>query len=357
MDTTWREAGCERGAGEYRVWFDRGVEALSASRPEEAEKCFDMVLRTDPFNARAHTGLGNAYWEQGRTEDALNSVTRALEIEPNDRETILVCSRIFDALGKKDYSLEVLQSYLARNPLDETVHAEIQKIAGPGEPPDAEAADFFRKQGEIRYKGGNLDHAIACYEMAIESNPGLAEAHSDLGVIHWERGNLESALEYFYKALELKSDDPEILGNCARALARAGETDSAAALFRQYLQHCPKDDGAWDDYEALIRQSAGGRWSAEGLSASVADIYVDAAKRLKDAGDLAGAAEAVEKALKIGPEASEALFVLASLHNAIGQNEEAETVLDRALQADPGHAESSALLKRIRNGNGNGSRA
>ena len=334
-------------------WFAKGEAALSAERPDEAANCFGMVLKEDPFSARAHSGLSRAYWQQGKTEDALNSLTRALELEPDDRETVLQCSRVFDALGKKDFSMEVLQSYLARNPRDQLVQNEMDQLDGPAKSdPVSDVGEFFRKQGEIQVERGNLDHAIACFEMALENNPELAEAHNDLGVIRWRAGNLEKALEHFYKALDLKPEDPEILCNSARALSEAGRGDLAVSLFREYLRRRPEDANAWDEYEALVRETAAVDWKPEGLSHAVADIYVKTAKQLIDAGDFTGAAEVVDKALKIDGEGSEALFVLGSLHNAIGQTREATDILEHALLLDPAHRGSAALLKSIRKCNG-----
>ena len=344
-------AGCQTSGS----LFAKGEAALLANRPDEAARCFEMILKEDPFSAKAHTGLSRAFWHQGKTEDALSSLTRALELEPNDRETILQCSRVFDALGKKDFSKEVLHSYLARNPPDQEVQRELEQLDAPIlSDSSSDVGEFFRKQGEIQFEHGNLEHAAACFEMAIENNPGLAEAHNGLGVIRWKNGNLEKALEHFYKALDLKPEDPEIIRNSARTLSQAGRADLSVALFRQYLRRCPEDDKAWDEYESLVQQSAVLQWKPDGLSPAVADIYVKAAKQLLDAGDFTGAAEVIEKALKINQAGSEALFVLGSLHNAIGQRQEAADILEHALLIDPAHLDSAALLKSIRNGGGNG---
>lgn len=338
--------------GNYN-WFTKGEAALAAQMPDEAAKCFGMVLKEDPFSARAHGGLSRAFWQQGKTEDALNSLTRALELEPDDRETVLQCSRIFDALGKKDFSMEVLQSYLARNPQDRLVQREIEQLDVPAKSdPVSDVGEFFRKQGEIQVERGSLDHAIACFEMALENNPELAEAHNNLGVIRWRGGNLEKALEHFDKALGLKPEDPEILCNSARALFQAGRADLSVSLFREYLRRRPEDDNAWDEYESLVRETAAVEWKPEGLSHAVAEIYVKTAKQLLNAGDYTGAAEVVDKALKIDETGSEALFVLGSLHNAIGQTREATDILEHALLLDPAHKGSAALLKSIRKCNG-----
>jgi superkiller protein 3 len=336
-------------------WFTKGESALSTKKADEAAGYFGMVLKEDPFSARAHCGLSRAYWQQGKTEDALNSLTRALELEPNDRETILECCRVFDALGKKDFSREVLHSYMARNPLDQVVQRKLEQIEGSAQSdPNSDIGEFFKKQGEIQFERGNLDHATACFEMAIENNPELAEAYNNLGVIKWRSGDLEQALEHFYKALDLNPEDPDTLSNSARVLARAGRPDLAVSLFREYLRRRPEDNEAWTEYESLILQSVVFEWKPEGLSPAVADIYVKAAKQLLDAGDFTGAAEVIQKALKINEKGSEALFVLGSLHNAIGQTKEAEDILEHVLLLDPTHLGSVALLESIRHGNGNG---
>lgn len=349
------ESGLELGQGEsIRDWFDKGDAALSEEKPSEAVECFDMVLRVDPFSAKAYTKLSHAYWKQGRTEDALNSMMRALELEPNDQETILQCSRIFRELGHEDDCREVLNSYLERNPGNESVRSELKLLDRVVDADALKTAEFFREQGELEFSRGNTGHATACFEMALENNPRLAIAHNNLGVIEFEKGDLESALQHFYRALDLQPEDPEILCNSARALARADEVDSSMDLYKMYLSRCPDDEAAWEEYERVVYRSAATEWGVEGLPVEVADIYTSAARQLMDAGDLTGAMEAVQRALKIRPGTAESLYILAALHNAFGQRNEAVEILERILATEPSHTDSDALLKSIRNGAGNG---
>jgi len=338
-----------------REWFDKGERALSKNRPADAVECFDKILREDPFDARAHTGLSRAYWEQGRTEDALNSLTRALELEPDDREIILQSVRVFGALGKQDFAEDVLRSYLERNPGDTGILSELDSPCEPVRSActnESSTAEILRKQGELEFERGRIDRAVVCFEMAIEKDPGLAEAHSDLGVICQQTGKLNEALEHFCRALELAPDDPAIIGNSARALSQAGESESAAELFRHYLRRRPEDEEAWSEYESVVKQGAATQWDSDACSPEVAGIYIETAMKLMDAQDLSGAAEAVERALRIVPGSPDAMFVLASLHNIIGQKDEAVSVLEQVLEADPSNKDCKALLKSIRNGDG-----
>ncbi len=351
MEITGWNSGCEQQSAQS--WIEKGEAALCENKHSEAIECFGQVLRDEPFNAKAHCRMSNAYWAQGKTEDALNSLTRALELEPGDRDTVLTCTRFFKALGKEDYSREVVQSYLGKNPKDEEFRSQLDSLAKPAEKSNCDdAAEFFKRQGEIQFERGNISHAVACFEMAIEENPLMAEAYNNLGVINLEGGKTTEALENFFKALQLKPEDTVILGNSARGLAMAAHTDAAIDVYREYLRRCPQDSQAWTQYESLVRKSATLAWNPKGLSEQVADIYRQTAEKLANAGDLTGAAGAVERSLKIKPEEPEALLVLASLHDRIGQKDDAAGILDHVLTIDPSHSRCSEMLKSIRNGNG-----
>jgi tetratricopeptide (TPR) repeat protein len=355
METANWDNGCEMEP--TRSWFEKGEAALCESNHSEAARCFGQVLKADPFNAKAHCKLSNVYWAQGKTEDALNSLTRALELKPQDRDTVLTCADIFEALGKKDFAKEVLKSYLDKNPQDKEIGFRLDSVAGhngDGNSNAAEAdlavdtAEFFQRQGEIQFARGNTAHAVACFEMAIGENPLMAGAYNNLGVIYLQSGKITEALENFHRALELNPEDSEILGNSARGLAMAAQTDAAIEVYREYLRRSPQDSKAWVEFESLIRQSVVPAWTSDGLSDEAADIYLNTAEKLGKAGDLTGAAEAIERALKIKPAAPDSLFVLASLHFAIGQKEEAEAVLDQALSIDPSHGPCSDMLKTLK---------
>jgi superkiller protein 3 len=351
MEITGWDTGFEQASGQGS--FEKGEAALCACKYPEAANYFGQALKADPFNVKAHRGLSDACWAQGQVEDALNSLTRALELEPGDRDTVLACTRIFNKFGKDDFSRQVLQSYLDKNPQDAEVRSRIEsldELADQGH--FNNAAEFFLRQGESQFERGNMVHAVACFEMAIEQNPQMAEAYNDMGVINLEGGKIPEALENFLKALNLKPGDPEILVNSVRALTLAGQIDAAIEVQREYLRRCPEDNRAWPEYESMIRRSARSGWRPDGLSKEVADIYIQMAEMLEKAGDVPGAAEAVEKALKIEPAAPESLYQLASLHCAIGQKDEAAGILDQALVIDPSHVRCSDMLKSIRNGNG-----
>jgi len=348
---SWETDGEQKSA---QGWFEKGEAALGESKHSEAAGFFGNVLKYDPFNAKAHCRLSDVYRAQGKTEDALNSMTRALELEPGDRETVLSCAGLFSALGKEDFAKEVIESYLEKNPQDQEIRSILEPAVKQKQPENQDgsndAAQFLNRHGEIVFGRGSVVHAVACFQMAIEENPRMAEAYNNLGVIYLQGGKIAEALEHFHKAHELKPEDAAILGNSAKGLARAGHIDAAIEVYREYLRRSPQDNEAWLEFESLIRRNAAPDWKPEGLSRHVADIYLSAARELGKAGDLKGASHAVERALKIKPPSPESLHVLASLHCAIGQKDEAESILGQALSIDPSHGPCSEMLESIRNG-------
>lgn len=351
METTSWNTGFGQASG--LCLFEKGESALCGGKYSEAEEHFGLVLSADPFNAKAHRGLSDAYWAQGKVEDALNSITRALELEPGDKDIVLACTRIFNAFGKDNFSKEVLQSYLDKNPQDAEVRSRMESLVGPAKQDQSnDVAEVLLRLGESQFERGNIAHAVACFEMAIEQDPRMALAYNNMGVILLESGKTMEALENFKTALDLKPEDCDILSNSARALVAAGQIGTAIEVQREYLRRCPENGPAWQEYEAMIRRVAGSQWRPDGLSREVADIYMRTAEMLGKAGDFAGAAEAVERSLKIEPEAPESLYVMAWLHCEIGQKDEAVGILDQALKIDPSHVRCSDMLKSIRNGAG-----
>jgi tetratricopeptide (TPR) repeat protein len=346
MEMALWNTGFQQGVGQD--WMKRGEEAQRDGNHCAAQDCFDRAIMEDPFNAGAYTKLSVALWAQGKKEDSLNALLKALELDPGDRETVLECARVFTALDKQDFAKEVLAAYLGKNPQDAEIRSRLGEIStAPVEKQCSDAAEFLNRQGEIQYGRGNIGHAKACFEMAIEENPLLGIAYNNLGVIELESGEIIEALKHFHKAMELKPEDAEILLNSARGLAMAAQVDAAIDVYRAYLQRFPNDENSWEQFEDLIRQSGRSSWKPDGLSEDIADIYRHAAEQLWKAGDVSGASEAVEKALRIKPDAPDSLYLLACLHSALGQTAEAGRSLDRALTIDPAHAQCSLMRNNL----------
>jgi len=78
-------------------------------------------------------------------------------------------------------------------------------------------------------EAGDLERAETCYREAIELEPSLAAAHTNLGNLAHRRGASSDARRAYQRALDLDPDQPEARFNLANLLDEMGETDLALA--------------------------------------------------------------------------------------------------------------------------------
>jgi len=62
------------------------------------------------------------------------------------------------------------------------------------------------------------------------------------GLQHYERWDIEEAIESFTEAIELNAEDPEYHLNLARALARGGDLDAAKRALGLYIHYEPNKE-------------------------------------------------------------------------------------------------------------------
>ncbi|MFC1709531.1 tetratricopeptide repeat protein [Candidatus Omnitrophota bacterium] len=100
----------------------------------------------------------------------------------------------------------------------------------------------YRDRGYEAQRSGNLDLALSYYQKAIELNPYYALAYNDIGVVLESKGMAERAKQAYLKALTV---DPNYLSayyNLAALYEKEGDFDQAAYYWRLRVNL-----GAWSD--------------------------------------------------------------------------------------------------------------
>jgi DNA-binding transcriptional MerR regulator/cytochrome c-type biogenesis protein CcmH/NrfG len=111
--------------------------------------------------------------------------------------------------------------------------------AEPGREPSA--YEWFVEGTHVEMRGGDGAEARseACYRKALEIDPGLAAAHTNLGNLAHRRGDGAQARAAFEAALALDPDQPEARFNLANLILESGDLELAVAEFRRVLQADP----------------------------------------------------------------------------------------------------------------------
>jgi tetratricopeptide (TPR) repeat protein len=125
-----------------------------------------------------------------------------------------------------DFELSELAREASTLPL-RTVEAE------PDEEPEG-AADWYERGSELEEV--SPEEAMAAYRRALEIDPGLADAHVNLGRLLHESGRAAEAERHYRLALAARPEDPTAAFNLGVALQDLGRLQEAAEAYESALE-------------------------------------------------------------------------------------------------------------------------
>jgi len=165
---------------------------------------------------------------------------------------------------------------------------------------------------------GELNGAMDHFYRALKVDPDLAEARSGVGQVLAKRGDLKGAVESFRRAVELTPFDAKAQYNLAYALATTGELEEAIHHFRQALDLDPVN----------------------------AQAHYNLGVALTLLGKLDEATDQFQQALAIEPVNAKAHYSLGVVLTSRGKLEEAIDHLRQALRMEPENAKAREWLAR-----------
>ena len=181
---------------------------------QDGEKLFAHALAVTEGNYVAYDCLASVRYHQGRVDEAITHLRKALELRPN--------------YAQAHHNLGCAQ--LANGHMDEAI-AHFRK-ALELQPNYAEAHNNF---GVVLRQQGQLGNAMGHFQKALEIRPDYAEAHNNFGLALRRQGQPQNAIAHFQKALEIRPDYAEAHNNLGVALRQQGQLADAMAHFQKAL--------------------------------------------------------------------------------------------------------------------------
>ncbi len=108
---------------------------------------------------------------------------------------------------------------------------------------DPGLANALTNLGNVRFRRGFPDEAEACYRRALSIDENQPEAFYNLGFLQYERGDAAAAVGCFERAVDTDPAFADAHFNLAMALEEVGEHRRARKHWQLYLQLEP--EGAW----------------------------------------------------------------------------------------------------------------
>jgi tetratricopeptide (TPR) repeat protein len=190
---------------------------------------------------------------------------------------------------------------------------------------DANHADSLHLLGVMAYQGGDCERAVEMINKAIAINPKAASYHSNLGNALQALGKLQEAAEQYKLALAVKPDLAEIHVNLGNILQAQGELDGSIECYRRALVLKPDN----------------------------AETYSNLGNTLQDQGRLDEALKCYERAVALKPDYAAAYYNLGCVLRASGNPDGALVQYRKALELQPDYAQArfAEALTQLLQGN------
>lgn len=210
---------------------------------------FQHALRVTTGNYVAHNCLGEALGLQGKTDQALNHLYKALAIEPNYSPVHANLGIILCEHGRLDEGAAQLREAVRLDPRDPVAHCDL---------------------GVALSRQGRFKEAITHLSKALEIDPGLDVARCNLEALSREAQKREPVAAGGFELLEAKREHAMTYYNAGIALDERHKTDEAIREYREAIRINPdlaqahnnlgfalrnqgKDDEAIREFQEAVR--------------------------------------------------------------------------------------------------------
>lgn len=185
-----------------------GFDMLGSQRYDEGVAAFRLNTMRYPQSARTWEDLGDGYRANGDREQAINSYERSLELNPQN-------TYVRHALQE-----QLFHSAYERGGVDEAIR--IYRKAR-GSDPQAYNEDAVNGLGYYFLREGNTADAIEVFALNAEAYPESWNVWDSLAEAYMEDGQIELAIRYYEKSLELNPGN----ANAREVLSRIREEKGA----------------------------------------------------------------------------------------------------------------------------------
>jgi arylsulfatase A-like enzyme/tetratricopeptide (TPR) repeat protein len=251
-----RKTYTEKDDPKRLIVFDRTLQDVAglflAGRVSEALERSRALVKQRPDMRIAWLQLAQLEREIGDLPAGVAALRRALELGPDDDETVSLLGAYLTAADRPREAIDVLQPYATtRDPDLQVLIALALAQARAGRTADAlgtleraRAQDpsnvmLLVHTATVRLIAGQRAEARRTFEAALALDAEVARAHSSLGAMDAEEGRHDAALAHWRAAIRLDPGECEKLLAIASAMARGGRAAEARPYIQLFAETAP----------------------------------------------------------------------------------------------------------------------
>jgi tetratricopeptide (TPR) repeat protein len=314
-----------KSAADHAAKEQQAVALINQGKLQEAEALYRELIAAGTNNHIVYGNLAAICGMQGRFDELINHLKKALELNPNYPD---FHNNLGVALKREGDLTAAIASYKSALQLK------------PNYP------EAHNNLGNALKEQGDLAAAIASYKTALQLKPNYPEAHNNLGIVLKEQGDLTAAIASYIAAIQLNPNYPDAYNNLGTALKDQGDLPAAIASYNTALKLKPNYPDAHNNLgNALTDQgdlpaAITSYITALQLKPNNPDAHNNLGNALKEQGDLTAAITSYKKALEFKPNHPDAHNNLGTALQEQGDLDAAIASYKKALEFKPNHPEA-----------------
>ena len=282
--------------------FNEGVTAFQGGDLDTAKQKFHRAMELNPKMIEAPAALAGIYADAGDGDQAIAMADKVLALDPANARALRVLYDIYDQRGDEAKAADALE--------------RLKTAEGGG----AEAAIRLFNEGAEAARLGDLERARARFEQALGVDPELAPAHGALARVYFVQEQYDQAIAAAEKAYELDPGQASVLKYAYEGYRKKGDTEQARRVFDQMSEADP---------------------------AGTAGALYENGVAMFNAGNMAGAQQALEQALQADPDLPKAHYTLGLAYANTGDSAKAKEHLQRFLELAPDDPDAATAKEML----------
>ncbi len=208
---------------EASAHYKLGMSYLNDQQTQQAFVEFQKAIEFNPDDRDSHYALGHIYVVQSKYDEAQQAFKKALKIDPDYSEAHNYLGKVYEQKGDLDKAIREYQKALA-NPTYAT--------------PDIAHYNL----GLIFHRKGQFDVAIAEYQKAVQINADHLLAHYALAQLYADRGKFQESVSSYKEVLRLFPDSAEARYRLAWVYLKSNDRTEAISEFSTLMQRLPDSE-------------------------------------------------------------------------------------------------------------------
>jgi tetratricopeptide (TPR) repeat protein len=235
-----------------------------AGNPVAAIEVLEPLVRTQAGGAAAWCEYGLAQGDAGRGDEAIQSLKRAVQLQPDHAPAWRALADHLLAIGDHEGGDAAHARYIhcsTKEPIllqaaaamvtNDIPQAErLLKGYLKRQPTDTRA---IRMLAEVAVRCGRNEDARKLLERCLQLAPGFAAARHNYAVLLHRLNDPERALAEIERLLKANPRNPSYRNLCAVLLSRIGEYERSARIYAQLLEEYPAHAKVWLSYGHVLK--------------------------------------------------------------------------------------------------------